>query len=312
MNYALLFPGQGSQTPGMGKDLYENFPPAKKIIDEACEILEFDLKKIMFEGPPELLTETDNAQPALLTCSQAAFSLLPENLQPAVALGHSLGELSACTAAGYFSFADGLKIVRRRGELMKNADPEKKGGMAAVIGLDDKVIEKTLLDLPADQFAVCANYNCPGQVVISGSRMSLEKAGVLLQEKGARRVIMLEVAGAFHTRLMQPAAEAFAAYLEQFTVKSPKFPVLSNRTAGEHTPAALKKNLIEQITNPVRFTECVNLLTARNIDIGLEIGPGTVLAGLVKKINKNIKVHAAGNCEAIRALQNNGDQAYAD
>lgn len=290
-NVAFVFPGQGSQVPGMGKELAENFSCAAQVFDEANQALEFDLKKLCFEGPEEELKKTAITQPAILTVSVAAYEVIKKKgFIPAVAAGHSLGEYSALTAAKALEFADAVKLVNMRGKFMQGAVPEGKGAMAAVIGMPyEKVLELTAQDTTG---IVCAaNINAPGQVVISGEKAAVEEVSKVCKEQGAKRVIPLAVSAPFHSPLMEPAAERLQVEFGKIQFKDAAFPVVSNVDAGYVTEAkAISKKLIQQVTGAVLWQQSVENMISKGINTFVEIGPKKVLSGLVKKINREVKL----------------------
>ncbi len=302
---AWQFPGQGSQFVGMGKDLVEAFPEAAEVFRRADEILGFSLSHLCFEGPEETLTDTVNAQPAIFVHSAAVLAVLRERGQnefPLFVAGHSLGEYSALYAAGAFEFEDALRLVRERGRLMKLAGERQPGGMAALLGLD--------LDIVAD---ICrraqeeagvpvqvANDNCPGQVVISGALPALEKAMMLAQEAGARKVVRLAVSIAAHSPLMAVVREEFAAAVAGTPMQPPRVPVIVNATAQPTTDVEeIRQRLVAQLTSPVRWTETVRYMAEHGVDTLIEIGPKDVLTKLAKRIDRSMKRVALGTSESI-------------
>lgn len=289
-----MFPGQGSQVVGMGKDLYDQHKEVKQLYKLANEVLDKDITDIMFNGPAETLTETENAQPALLLSSIAAFSLLKkENIQPMATIGHSLGEYSALVAAQSISIEEALPLVATRGRLMEQAFPKGKGTMAAVLGLDEEAIQKELEKIDEEEVVDVANLNCPGQIVISGSRAGIEQAEILLKDAGARRVLPLNVSGPFHSRLMQPANDEFQVSLNQVNVRDAAVPVYANVTAEAVTDKIeIKQLLIRQLYSPVRFEQSIRNLIKEDVDAFVEVGTGKVLCGLVRKIDRKIKTFA--------------------
>ncbi|MHA8054116.1 ACP S-malonyltransferase [Aquirufa sp. Wall-65K1] len=285
---AFVFPGQGSQFPGMAKDLYENYALAKEIVDEADQILGFSLSKVMFEGSDEDLKQTKVTQPAIYLHS-VLVAKLGKDFAPDMVAGHSLGEFSALVAAGGLSWQDGLRLVYQRALAMQKACEIVPSTMAAVLGLADAEIEKICAELDGE--VVAANYNCPGQVVISGSVSGIEKAAELLKAAGAKRVLTLPVGGAFHSPFMEPARVELAAAIEATTIERPICPIFQNVTAkASQDPAEIKQNLIAQLTGAVRWTQSVEGMVAAGATDFIECGPGKVLQGLVKKISAEVQV----------------------
>ena len=291
VDVAYIFPGQGSQYVGMGKELYENYPQAKEIFDTADKILKFSLTKLCFEGPEEDLTNTSNSQVAILVHSIAALKVLEkegaENFNPKFALGLSLGEYSALVASGCLSFEDGVKLVRRRGQFMQSASEKNPGKMASIMGIDASELEKLCKGFGCE----IANLNCPGQIVISGSSSAVELTASMAKEKGAKRAVMLEVSGAFHSSLMTPAKEKLEKEIESITFNAPSYPIISNVT-GQPTedPAVIKENLITQVNSTTLWEASVKYVASQGITTYLEMGPGAVLKGLLKRIDKALKV----------------------
>ena len=293
MSTAYLFPGQGSQSIGMGLPFYESSAAAREIFDEADRTLGFSLSNLCFEGPLEDLTATINQQPALFVTSIAILAVMIEAgiEPPAFAAGHSLGELTALTAAGSLSFTDGLRLVRRRGEVMTEAGETQPGSMAAVLGLAAGVVRDCCAQAAADtgQIVVLANDNCPGQIVISGDTGAVTRAGELLIENKARKVIALPITIAAHSPLMGPAAARFAEAVAQTPFQLPRFPVIANTTAAPlNTVDEIRAELEAQLTGPVRWTESMEQLTAWGVDKVIEVGPGDVLQSLMKRIDREV------------------------
>ncbi|MEZ4905655.1 MAG: ACP S-malonyltransferase [Spirosomataceae bacterium] len=280
---AYIFPGQGSQFSGMGKDLYDSNAQARVLFDKANEILGFEITKIMFEGTDEELKQTNVTQPAIFLHSVVLASTI-EDFAPDMVAGHSLGEFSALVAAGVLSFEDGLKLVAQRADAMQRACELNPSTMAAVLALSDEKIEEICASIEGE-VVVAANYNCPGQVVISGSHEGIRLAGEKLKEAGAKRVLLLPVGGAFHSPLMEPAREELAAAILNTTFNAPKCPIYQNVNAQAETDIAIiKANLIAQLTAPVRWTQSVQHMVADGATTFSECGPGKVLQGLIKKI----------------------------
>lgn len=284
---SFVFPGQGAQYPGMGKDLYENSAIAREMFDKANEILGFDIKKIMFEGTPEELKQTKVTQPAIFLHSVVLSKVLGSKFVPEMTAGHSLGEFSALVAAGALTFEDGLRLVSKRAMAMQKACEKTPSTMAAIVGLDDETVESVCAETKG--IVVPANYNCPGQLVISGEIEAVNSACEVLKSKGAKRALVLAVGGAFHSPLMEPAREELAAAIEATSFKKPICPVYQNVDAKPQTdPAVIKNNLIAQLTSPVRWTQIVKNMIADGATSFTELGPGKVLQGLVSKVNKEM------------------------
>ncbi|SDJ73068.1 ACP S-malonyltransferase [Sediminibacillus albus] len=303
---AFVFPGQGSQDTGMGKDVYENFEIAKKLFDKADQWLDKPLKQLMFEGPKEELTNTENAQPALLLNSAVIDAILKQyGVEPVMTAGHSLGEYSALVSAGAFTLEEALPLVRLRGRLMEQAYPAGRGAMAAVLGGDIENIHRILDEVneSTDQVVDAANYNCPGQVVISGTKQGIEDAASRLKESGIKRVLPLNVSGPFHSRLMQPAAEKFSSPLNEADLSDADIPVYANVTAAPVTnKQTISDLLIKQLSSPVRFQETVENILDQGVDAIVEVGNGKVLTGLVKKINRRTKTFSIQDTESIHTF----------
>jgi len=289
---AYVFPGQGAQFTGMGKDLYDNYASAKALFEKANEILGFEISKIMFEGTAEELKETKVTQPAIFLHSVILAKMMGENFKPEMVAGHSLGELSALTAVGTLSFEDGLKIVSKRALAMQAACEHQESTMAAILGLEDAVVEQVCNDI--DGVVVAANYNCPGQLVISGEVPAVEKACEILKEKGAKRALLLPVGGAFHSPLMEPAREELAAAIEATNFNTPNCPVYQNvTTTAVEDVDAIKANLISQLTAPVKWTQSVQNMIADGASEFIEVGPGRALQGMIKKVDRSLATSSA-------------------
>ena len=323
MKTVFVFPGQGSQYVGMGRDLYETYAEARALFDEADGTLGFSLSRLCFEGPKEELDDTINTQPAILAMSVACFKALGTrykvqgkgrenleprtlNLEPAFVAGHSMGEYTALVAAGALDFADGLRLVRERGHVMKEAGELNPGAMAAIIGLDagtlQEICQEASFQLPVSIVQI-ANYNAPGQIVISGHKEALERAMELAKERGARRVIPLAVSIASHSPLMQPAADAFASIVAQVDFHQPRVPVVANVTAAPITTVAeIRKELVEQLTSTVRWVESIQYMIAQGVTTFVEIGPKNVLTGLIRRIDKSVRVMNVENVEGAKAF----------
>jgi len=309
MPTAFLFPGQGSQKPGMGADLYERFPEARARFDEADAVLGFRLTEVMFadgEDAAERLRQTEITQPALYVHSQAAYAVLEaRGFLPDMAAGHSLGEWSALAACGALSFADGLRAVRRRGELMAQAGTVRPGAMAAVLGLDAGVLERICTEASTEtEVAVPANYNDPGQIVISGDGPAVERASAAASAAGAKRVVPLPVSGAFHSPLMAFAREGLAATLEPLEIRAPRCPVVLNVTgAPETAPEAIRAGLLEQLTAPVRWAQSLQRMADDGAIRFVEVGTGNVLSGLVRRtLGRDAQTATAGTAAELDAL----------
>ena len=288
---AYVFPGQGAQFTGMGKDLYETSTLAKDLFEKSNDILGFRITDIMFEGTTEQLKETNVTQPAVFLHSVILAKTL-ENFKPEMVAGHSLGEFSALVANGALSFEDGLKLVSQRAQAMQKACEIKPSTMAAVLGLEDNIVEEVCETI--DGIVVAANYNCPGQLVISGEFSAVEKACEAMKEAGAKRALILPVGGAFHSPMMEPAREELAAAIEATTFSTPICPVYQNVTASAVSdPNEIKRNLITQLTAPVRWTQSVQQMISDGATSFTEVGPGKVLVGLVNKINREVETISA-------------------
>ena len=289
---AYIFPGQGAQFSGMGLDLYENSPLAQELFEKANAILGFNITDVMFEGSPENLKETKVTQPAIFLHSVILAKTLGESFKPDMVAGHSLGEFSALVANGALNFEDGLKLVSQRALAMQKACELQPSTMAAVLGLEDTVVEKICKE--TNGIVVAANYNCPGQLVVSGEVNAINTACETLKEAGARRALVLPVGGAFHSPLMEPAREELAAAIENTTFSKPNCPIYQNVTAKAIIDESeIKTNLISQLTAPVRWTQSVQQMITDGASLFTEVGPGKVLQGLVKKINREAQTISA-------------------
>jgi len=289
---AYIFPGQGAQFTGMGLDLYNNSQMAQELFEQANEILGFRITDIMFEGTAEELKQTNVTQPAIFLHSVILAKVLGDSFQPEMVAGHSLGEISALVAADVLSFEDGLQLVSKRASAMQKACEIMPSTMAAVLGLEDQIVEQTCEAV--DGVVVAANYNCPGQLVISGEVSAIQKACELLTEKGARRALVLPVGGAFHSPMMEPAREELAAAIKETQFNEPSCPVYQNVPASAVTSATeIKENLILQLTAPVKWTQSIQAMVADGGTEFIEVGPGKVLQGLMRKIDRSVEASGA-------------------
>jgi len=289
---AYIFPGQGAQFTGMGLDLYNNSQMAQELFEQANEILGFRITDIMFEGTAEQLKQTNVTQPAIFLHSVILAKVLGDSFQPEMVAGHSLGEISALVAADILSFEDGLQLVSKRASAMQKACEIMPSTMAAVLGLEDQIVEQTCEAV--DGVVVAANYNCPGQLVISGEVSAIQKACELLTEKGARRALVLPVGGAFHSPMMEPAREELAAAIKETQFNEPSCAVYQNVPAKAVTSAAeIKENLMKQLTAPVKWTQSIQAMVADGGTEFIEVGPGKVLQGLMRKIDRTVSASGA-------------------
>ena len=300
---AYIFPGQGSQSVGMGQDLYNAYPTAKKVFEEANDRLGFSLSGLCFEGPEDELRKTINAQPALVTMSYACLKVAQEAGKglppPAYLAGHSLGEYTALAAADVLDFADTVFLARERGRLMYEAGLQQPGSMAAIIGLDEAVLSEICRETDTR----IANFNCPGQLVISGAARNVEKAVEMAKEKGASRAIPLQVSGAFHTPLMQPAVDGMAEIIPTLTFREPVIPVIANTTAQPLTTSeAIKTELLDQLCNGVQWQGSIEYMLKNGITDVIEIGPGKVLTGLMRRIDRSVSTLNLGDVTAIQSI----------
>ena len=304
---AYVFPGQGSQQVGMGRDLYDTFATAKAVFDQADEILKFPLSRLCFEGPEDELRQTINAQPALVTVSFACLEAIREAggdtalPAPALTAGHSLGEYTALAVAGVFDFASAVYLARERGRLMHKAGLAHPGSMAAIIGLD----EASLTEVCQQTGTQIANINCPGQIVISGAAENMTKATALVTGKGTSRAIPLQVSGAFHTPLMQPAVNGMTEAIARVSFQNPSIPIIGNTTAQPLTTAeAVKTELLNQLCHCVQWQRSVEYMITNGVTTFIEIGPGKVLTGLIRRINRDVKTVNIGDLQSVRSLVN--------
>jgi [acyl-carrier-protein] S-malonyltransferase len=310
MKTALLFPGQGSQKVGMGTDLYQVYPEARHVFDQADSVLGFSLSRLCFEGPEAELTDTANAQPAILVTSLAVYAALGEKAPPADCVaGHSLGEYTALVVAGALAMTDAVRLTRQRGEWMKKAGEKAPGGMAAILNLEDAVLEEVCRQASTETGGVVqiANYNSPGQIVISGDTTALNRAVELAKERGSRRIIPLAVSVATHSPLMAYASDGLRQAIGQVTLSTPTVPVIANVTGKPvSSQTEVEQELIAQLTSPVRWTASVQEMLARGVQRFVEIGPGTVLTGLVRRVDKDAQVANISDVASLRAFLGEG------
>ena len=301
---ALIFPGQGAQYVGMGKDIYEKYPQAREVFDKANAILKFDLKKLCFEGPVEDLSSTQNSQPAILVMSIAILKVLQASglfgkMNPKFSLGLSLGEYTALVASESIGFEDALVLVRKRGEFMEDASRKNPGKMACVIGMDMAATEALCKGFGCE----IANLNCPGQVIVSGKTASVELFASIAKERGAKRVLMLDVSGPFHSSLMTPARDKLKDYIDKVSIMPPKISFVSNVDAKVNDdPLSIKENLMQQVNSRTLWEESVRVVNAENVKTFLEIGPGQVLKGLLRKIDPKLEVLSVGTVQELQAI----------
>jgi len=302
VDIAYIFPGQGAQYVGMGRDLYDNFPAARDLFDKANQILKYDLKKICFEGSQEELSTTSNSQPAILTASIAALRVLEASpafsrYAPKFSLGLSLGEYTALVACGSIAFEDALVLVKKRGDFMEEASRKNQGRMACVIGMERNAVEELCKGIGCE----IANLNCPGQIVVSGKTNNVELFASLAKDKGARRVLMLDVSGPFHSSLMSPARDKLKDYIDKVRMSEPGLSFISNVDARVQTDAGkIKENLIAQVNSKTLWEESVKAVAAAGIRTFLEVGPGQVLKGLLKKIDPKLEVKNYGTTQDLQ------------
>jgi len=301
---AFVFPGQGAQYVGMAKDIVENYPEAMKVFEKASEKLGFDMKKLVFEGPEEKLKITKNTQPAILTASWAIYKAVQSaGVMPDYTAGLSLGEFTAHVLAGSLDFEDAVALVEKRGEFMQEEVPEGVGGMTAVLALDEETVESVCKEVAEIGYVACANYNCPGQIVISGELAALEAAGKILAKKGAKRVIPLKVSAPFHCDLLKGAGNRLSTELDSITFNDMDIPVYANVT-GEKVSSVndIRQLLVDQVSNTVKWTNTIKNMIADGVDTFIEIGPGKVLSGLIKKTDRSVTIMNVENMETLETV----------
>lgn len=301
---AFVFPGQGAQYVGMAKDIVENYPQSLEVFESASEKLGYDMKELVFEGPEEKLQITQNTQPAILTASWAIYKAVETaGVVPDCTAGLSLGEFTAHVLSGSMDFADAVALVEKRGKFMQDEVPEGIGGMSAVLALDEEVVEEVCKEVSKTGYVACANYNCPGQVVISGELKALEQAGELLVEKGAKRVIPLKVSAPFHCALLKGAGDKLSLELDKININEMSIPVYAN-VSGEKIESKddIRQLLVSQVSNTVKWTNTIKNMIASGVDTFIEIGPGKVLGGLIKKTDRDVTVLNVENLETLNAV----------
>jgi [acyl-carrier-protein] S-malonyltransferase len=303
MSIAFVFPGQGSQFAGMGKSLAETYPQANEIFERANRTLDFDLAKLCFEGPDEQLKLTQNTQPAILTASIAAWTVLKDKFSPQYVAGHSLGEYSALVAAGALEFEDAVRLVRKRGGFMQDAVPAGVGAMAALLKMPESALDGVLAEAAQGEVVTAANLNSPDQIVISGSKGAVERAIALAKQAGCKRAVLLPVSAPFHSPLMAPAQERMKMELDQATFRDLQVPLINNVDAREvRSGTEAREGLVRQVSSPVRWTETVRLLARLGVTQAIEVGPGGVLGGLIRSIEPGIATAKFGEAEDLENL----------
>lgn len=302
---AFLFPGQGSQYVGMGKDLFENFGVAKETFEEASDFLKIDMQRLCFEGPEDVLKQTENTQPSILTISITVLRVLlsETDVTPEVMAGHSLGEYSALVASGAMAFSDAVRVVRKRGKFMQEAVPEGQGAMAALIGDDREAVEELCRDLASDQVVSPANYNSPEQIVISGHKEAVEAVVEEAKQRGIKKAVMLPVSAPFHCSLMAPAGKKLSEVLNQLSFEEIKIPVISNVKADLYPSfKEIQRLLVAQVSQPVRWHESMVKAISMGVETSYELGPGKVLSGLMRRIDRNVSTYQVENVSTLKAL----------